>query len=980
MKEFLNKAKVFFKSLWQKIVANKIVSIVVAAVLVVGVSTAIVVGNLSKGGKTPVDSSDSSVESSQETTTCTLTFETNGGDKINAVQVEVGTVVDLRDYTPTKANSWFYGWCSDVALENRVDAFYTVEGNVTLYAAWGTEETYVLSFETNGGTPIESVSYRPNAYLSVPNEPTKENYSFGGWYKDAACTKEFSFYAAPQMPKANLTIYAKWVSLNGFIFETNGGSEVAPIYGVTGDLVGEIAEPTKTGQIFEGWYTDAALANAYEPTAIPKGVVTLYAKWHAQAQDVAMTLHFNYQGQDRIVTVYGNEGEMLDADAAIASFTADINEQLKNAYLGEESVLADKPIYNFSAWAYDANGSQRFNGEVPATATDLYAVWSRSAAYCLVSFVADDAETIYYVDKNSTIDESILTAQTADVKATYEARGCTVDGFYTTSGISYREGDKVAMDMRLIPYVYTSNLDYAYTTIITDRGAEVKGYALKGYDATGKANNADKDDLLLLVPEYYNDGTNGQLPVIWVNDGAFNGYKVSEMNLPASIYGIGANAFAGTTMKSVNLPSKLYHIGDNAFVDSGLETVTFNSSITEIGITIFANTVYETTMPTDATENTTASYIFFDELGTIVYKYVGTKEVEKTPSTVQVIAGGAFKDNATIKTLTLSDSIRQVGDYAFANSALETVTIGQSFGAMGVGAFQGCTSLTKVEFTFKYNLSLIGESMFKGCTALTDINVSFLENLKSVEKEAFYGCTALTAISFGDSLLTVGQSAFENCTSLVYANFGKVSEEESLSKLTTINNRAFAGCTSLRRIILRGKIEGTAIVQFRTNVFVGAGYMKNGSFVTPVIYVRDTYVDHWSNDDEDGTIVYSYVEMYKKYLPAEYRDFEVKAIDSKAPEASANGNVTLTSGAELEQFDLLAYLLDNNFISYYDETSQMNCEVSIVKVVNATGATLPVSEGKYYNLKTVGNYTAVVAVEDEFGNRTEVQINVQVIA
>jgi hypothetical protein len=144
--------------------------------------------------------------------------------------------------------------------------------------------------------------------------------------------------------------------------------------------------------------------------------------------------------------------------------------------------------------------------------------------------------------------------------------------------------------------------------------------------------------------------------------------------------------------------------------------------------------------------------------------------------------------------------------------------------------------------------------------------------------------------------------------------------------------------------------------------------------------VRDTYVDHWSNDDDDGTIVYSYVEMYKKYLPVEYRDFEVKAIDSKAPEASANGIVSLTSGSDLEQFDLLAYMLDNNFIYYNDETSQTNCEVSIVKVVNATGATLPVSEGKYYNLKNVGNYTAVVAVEDEFGNRTEVQIYVQVTA
>ena len=148
----------------------------------------------------------------------------------------------------------------------------------------------------------------------------------------------------------------------------------------------------------------------------------------------------------------------------------------------------------------------------------------------------------------------------------------------------------------------------------------------------------------------------------------------------------------------------------------------------------------------------------------------------------------------------------------------------------------------------------------------------------------------------------------------------------------------------------------------------------------PVIYVRDTYVDHWSNDDDDGTIAYSYVEMYKKYLPNEYKDFEVKAIDSKAPEASANGSVVLKSSSDLEKFDLLAYLLDNNFIYYYDETSQPNCEVSVVKVINAVGTTLAVSEGKYYNLKNVGDYAALVAVEDEFGNRTEVQIYVQVTA
>ena len=980
MKAFFEKVKAFFKKLWQKIVANKLIAIVVAAIIVIGTSTAIVVASLSGGGNTPSDSS-SSVESSEKAEIYTIKFESNGGTALQSIQVEAGTVVDLNEYKPEKGNSLFYGWCLDEGLTARVDALYTVESNVILYAEWGTEEMYVLTFETNGGSTIEAVSYRPNAYLLEPVEPTKENYAFGGWYKDAACTKEFSFFAAPQMPKSNLTIYAKWVALNGFIFETNGGSEVAPIYGATGDLVGEIEVPTKAGQIFEGWYSDAALKKAYDATVIPKGVVTLYAKWHDQAQDVAITLHFNYQGQDNTVTVYGNEGEALNASAAIASFTANITEQLKSSYLGDEASLASTPIYNFSAWAFDANGSNRFNGKVPATATDLYAVWNRSAAYCQVTFVSGAEETSYYVDKNTEIATSILDAQTADVKDAYEARGCTVDGFYTTSGSSYREGDKIAMDMRLIPYVYTSNLAYAYKTIITDKGAEVKGYALTGYDAEGAVNNASKENLLLLVPEYYNDGVHGQLPVIWVDDNAFDGYKVSEVNLPDSVYGIGKEAFAGATFTAISLPARLFHIGDVAFKNSALQTVEFNSSITEIGITVFAGTAYEATMPTDATEsNPVASYIFFDEKGKIIYQYVGTKTVEETPSTVEIIAGGAFMGNTTIKSLELSNKVRQVGDYAFANSALETVKIGQSFAAMGVGAFKGCTSLTKVEFTFKYNLASLGTSMFEGCTALTDINVSFLDNLKTVESKAFFGCSALTAVSFGDSLTTVGESAFEGCTSLVYANFGKVSEEESLSQLKTINNRAFAGCTSLKRIVLRGEIVGTSIVQFKTNVFAGAGYMKNGSFVTPVIYVRDTYVDHWSNDDENGADFYSYVEIYKTYLPAEYRNFEVKAIDSRAPEASANGNVVLTAGAELAQFDLLSYVVNNNVLYYYDETSAMNCEVYVVTVVNGAGATLTATEGKYYNLASVGTYAALIAVEDEFGNRTDVQIYIYVNA
>ena len=115
-------------------------------------------------------------------------------------------------------------------------------------------------------------------------------------------------------------------------------------------------------------------------------------------------------------------------------------------------------------------------------------------------------------------------------------------------------------------------------------------------------------------------------------------------------------------------------------------------------------------------------------------------------------------------------------------------------------------------------------------------------------------------------------------------------------------------------------------------------------------------------------------------MPAEYRNFEVKAIDSKTPEASANKNVVLTSGAELAQFDLLSHVVNDNVISYDDDQSQANCELYVVTVVNAAGVTLTATEGKYYNLTAVGTYAAVIAVEDEFGNRTDVQIYIYVNA
>ena len=105
--------------------------------------------------------------------------------------------------------------------------------NKVLYAKWvltATENVIVISFNSNGGTAIESISGFAGTWVDVNSKkPTKAttwvdngynwvgknagkwtyvytHYSFAGWYTDSACTKKFDGY----MPNSNITLYAKW--------------------------------------------------------------------------------------------------------------------------------------------------------------------------------------------------------------------------------------------------------------------------------------------------------------------------------------------------------------------------------------------------------------------------------------------------------------------------------------------------------------------------------------------------------------------------------------------------------------------------------------------------------------------------------------------------------------------------------------------------------------------------------------------------
>ena len=106
------------------------------------------------------------------------------------------------------------GTFSEAAVFTPADENYapvTVPGiSVTVYmpSSGGTPAArYTVTFNTQGGSRIAAKTVAKNTVVSQPADPTKEGYTFEGWYTDADCTKAFDF---DTKITENVTLYAKW--------------------------------------------------------------------------------------------------------------------------------------------------------------------------------------------------------------------------------------------------------------------------------------------------------------------------------------------------------------------------------------------------------------------------------------------------------------------------------------------------------------------------------------------------------------------------------------------------------------------------------------------------------------------------------------------------------------------------------------------------------------------------------------------------
>lgn len=142
----------------------------------------------------------------------TVSFESNEGSAVAAIEdVLPGTTI-TAPAAPTRMGYDFIGWFKDELLTTAWDfGTDTVTEDITLYAKWevASENTYTVTFESNGGSAVSQITDVPEGTtVAAPADPTKEGYTFAGWFVDELFATEWDFDL--DTVEEDMTLYAKW--------------------------------------------------------------------------------------------------------------------------------------------------------------------------------------------------------------------------------------------------------------------------------------------------------------------------------------------------------------------------------------------------------------------------------------------------------------------------------------------------------------------------------------------------------------------------------------------------------------------------------------------------------------------------------------------------------------------------------------------------------------------------------------------------
>jgi uncharacterized repeat protein (TIGR02543 family) len=213
-----------------------------------------------------------------------------GADAVHGtknVTVPATTVSELPG-NPSRSGYIFGGW--NTAANGSGTPFTTetpVSGDIAVYAKWNSY-SYTVTFNSDGGTtavPADKTVASPNTTIdSLPTEPAKTGYLFGGWY--TLQNGGGSAFDTSSIVSGSLTVYAKWDNYSYTVtFNENGGDSPAvpadkTVASPSTTIDALPAQPARNGYAFAGWNTQAnGSGTAFTGSTTVSGGLTVYAQW-----------------------------------------------------------------------------------------------------------------------------------------------------------------------------------------------------------------------------------------------------------------------------------------------------------------------------------------------------------------------------------------------------------------------------------------------------------------------------------------------------------------------------------------------------------------------------------------------------------------------------------------------------------------------------------------------------------------------------
>ncbi len=459
-------------------------------------------------------------EAQWEKKTYNAIFKANGGlfadgETTTVVETKFGEAI-VAPAAPSKEGNEFLGWATTAtALEAGTVASAMPANDVTYYAVYKVEQ-YTITFNTDGGSPVEDIVADYGSPITAPKAPTKTGHSFAGWDSLPAT-----------MPEGGKTVKALWTVNNYTVtWKVDGSTIKSESLAYGADIVAP-ADPTKEGNKFDGW----------TPTpekTMPAQNVEYNATWEVQSYTA---------------TFDANGGKYADGSTT----------KTQSFEFGETVTAPEIPTqtgYSFAGW-------EPALGTMPAANTTYKAVWTvgEAKAYTV---------EIYTMNTAGEYGKPVTETKTANVGEVVKITATPGEGFYFDADeANVLEGTIKADSVTVLKVYYGRNkynitfngnegtvngkasvtASYYHGSTVVAPAAERTGYSLTGwspelstvavaeatYDAQWEINkytisfNSDGGSNVLPITQDY--GTAIVAPAIPVKEGyEFTGWKDAEGN------------------------------------------------------------------------------------------------------------------------------------------------------------------------------------------------------------------------------------------------------------------------------------------------------------------------------------------------------------------------------------------------------------------------------------------------------------------